>query len=399
MPRRTHVMVRNYSGSTKYDREVLLGIIRYATEHRSWQLYMPEAPLLGPSVRPKGWRDNGQIAFVRYEEMFEDLKRGGIPVVNVSSYYTLDTFPCVVNDDRLIGTLVAEHFLDRGFRQFAFCGSSEFLFSRLRMKGFAERIKKAGFTYYDYSPSRYQFTDDWPDWCRQLRRWLQPLPKPLALMGASDTHAWNIMAVLNEMDVLVPDEIAIAGVDDNEVVVNATSPLLSSVRPAAQHIGYRAAALLDKLMQGENPPNSPIMIPPAGMVTRQSSDILAIEDPQIVKAIRFIRENAGEPIKVDDVLEQLTISRRSLERRFAKLLGRTPQAEILRTRLARAKELLAGTDLKAYQVAFRSGFKGVEHFYQVFRRKLGMTPTEYRAQYSRRPDSIQPDTPTSMRTK
>jgi LacI family transcriptional regulator len=186
--------------------------------------------------------------------------------------------------------------------------------------------------------------------------------------------------------VVVPDEVAVIGVDDDEPLCEVAFPGLSSVWPDHERVGYEAAAMLDRMMKGAAPPAEPMYVPPRGVVTRRSSDVLAVEDRDVAIAIRVIREHACDAggLTTDDVAEEVSVSRSVLQRRFKQAVGRTLHAEMLRVRLARARELLAETDLPIAVVADKAGFRHQEYLGAVFRQRVGTTPAQFRQTHRRR---------------
>jgi LacI family transcriptional regulator len=180
------------------------------------------------------------------------------------------------------------------------------------------------------------------------------------------------------MGVAVPDEVAVLGVDNDEVLCDLADPPLSSIIPDTRRIGYEAASCLDRMMRGEPSPGPATVIPPLGVVTRRSTDVLAVEDRTLSRAARFIREHACEGIAVEDVLAAIPLSRSVFERRFLKVFGRTPKAEIVRMQLQRVMQLLAETDLPLKQIADRAGFEHAEYMSAAFKKRTGLTPGQYR---------------------
>jgi LacI family transcriptional regulator len=212
----------------------------------------------------------------------------------------------------------------------------------------------------------------------EVTRWIEELPKPVGLMACNDIRAQQVLTTCRTIGVAVPDEVAVLGVDNDDVLCDLSDPPLSSVVPDTRKIGYEAASLLERMMGGEPAPEPLTTIPPLGVVTRRSTDVLAIDDRAISSAVRFIREHACEGITVEDVLEELPYSRSVFERRFTKIFGRTPKAEILRTQLDRVKRLLAETDLPLKQIASKAGFQHPEYMSVAFKERTGQTPGQYR---------------------
>jgi LacI family transcriptional regulator len=209
---------------------------------------------------------------------------------------------------------------------------------------------------------------------------VEKLPRPVGILACYDIRAQQLLDVCRELEISVPEEVAVIGVDNDELLCNLCTPPLSSVIPDTLQTGYRAAELLDKLLQGKTISEEATFIEPLGVAARQSTDILAIDDPDLVKALKLIREHASDGINVKDLLREIPLSRRVFEFRFQKLLGCTPHEMLIRTRMDRVKQLLRETDLTLETIAHRSGFAHVEYMTSAFRRHAGMTPGVYRKQ-------------------
>jgi LacI family transcriptional regulator len=290
----------------------------------------------------------------------------------------------VETDDVSIANLVAEHFLERGFEHFGYLGDDHFNWSLLRRGAFVEAIAKRGFTCQIYeNPSQLNTPSRWDLNADDVHRWLSELPKPVGIMAAWDGFGQQLLEVCREHDVSVPDEVAVVGVDNDDVICELSEPPLSSVASDPIRTGYEAARILDCMIKGEKIAGGLRVIRPLGIVTRQSSDVLAIRDRQITEAVRFIRKHACDGIAVQDVVDVLGISRRVLETRFRKLFDRSPHQEIVRVRLQRVKQLLTETNLTLTAICERAGFQHMEHLSLVFKRDIGLPPGEYRRQFRR----------------
>ena len=296
------------------------------------------------------------------------LRGASVPVVNVSSKLSLEDIPSVVCNDEQVGRLGAEHFIRRGFGQFIFYKPVARNFAQLRAEGFRQRIQEANLESHEVQDRA------------SLDRILYEIPKPVAVMGCNDIAALAALDLCRVDGFRVPDEVAVLGVDNDEVMLSLASPPLSSVNPATERIGFEAAMLLERLMNGSKECEH-LVIPPAGVVTRQSTDLIAVTDRDVAEAVRFIRSHAGTPIGVDDVLKSTAISRRQLERRFRATLGRSVLDEIRRCRVDRARQLLTDTDLTIPQIATASGFSTASYLTVVFREETGITPGAFRDQY------------------
>ena len=213
---------------------------------------------------------------------------------------------------------------------------------------------------------------------RQLAKWLAGLPKPVGIMACYDIKAQQVLDVCRELDLAVPEQVAVIGADNDHLLCNLSDPPLSSVIPNSRRAGYEAARLLDQMMFGEKVDNNAVLVRPLGIETRQSTDTLAIEDAEIAEALRFIRRHASSGINVGDVLKAVPLSRRVLESRFRKLLGRTPHEEIVRQRIGRVQQLLSETELSLREIADRTGFEHAEYLSVAFKQATGQTPTQFR---------------------
>ncbi|MGH7968618.1 MAG: substrate-binding domain-containing protein, partial [Limisphaerales bacterium] len=209
--------------------------------------------------------------------------------------------------------------------------------------------------------------------------WIKTLPRPIGVMACNDMRGQQVLDACRATGVAVPEEIAVVGVDNDEVLCNLSEPPLSSVLPDAERIGYEAAVLLARMMAGEKMGPGETFVPPSGIITRRSTDALAVDDRQIAAATRFIREHACEGIDVSDVLRAVPMSRSTLDRRFMRILGRSPKDEILRVRLGRVKQMLAETDFPLSLISEKVGLEHVEHLSRMFKEREGTTPSAFRA--------------------
>jgi LacI family transcriptional regulator len=213
-----------------------------------------------------------------------------------------------------------------------------------------------------------------------IGKWLNDLPKPIGIMACNDARALHLLNACHQTGILVPEEVAVVGVDNEEIFCELCNPALSSVAPDAKRIGYQAAELLDQLMSGQSPPSRRILIDPLHVVTRRSSDTLAIKDRSVATALRFINEQALHGCTVTNVVNFVRVSRSFLERRFRQYLKRSPQAEIRRVQVSRIKQLLTETDFTLERISELSGFEHPEYMSVVFKRLIGQTPGQYRKQ-------------------
>ena len=368
-----------------YARGLLGGIGKFILSHGPWSVHYAE---VGANDDPPPWLSkwNGDGAIVRGENvrLARAVEALSVPVVDLTPSRLLRRAPWVKSDDAAVAAQAAHHFLERGFRNFAFCGDGRFNWSARRGERFAHLVREAGYPCVLYEPGMaFPSGDAEVD---HIGSWLLRLPKPMAIFACYDNRGQQLLEACRRVGLSVPEEIAVLGVDNDEVLCVLSPPPLSSVILNPMRTGWEAASLLASLMKGQAAPLQPLLIPPVGIQIRQSTDVLAVADAKVADALRFIREHACEAISVTDVLRQTPMARRALEIRFARLLHRSPREEILRVRLNRVRELLVGTELPIWEVAGRAGFDP-EYMSVVFKRQTGMSPREYRRAYGLNPPS------------
>lgn len=311
--------------------------------------------------------------------MVDSVKRAKVPTVELRSTRLKHSFPFVGVNNYSLGKLVAEHFLERGFRHFAVyqLGAEEYF--QQRCENFVQTVAEHGYEASRYNPpNRREQPTEWEQAQQELADWIHQLPKPVGVMACTDQLGFWLLDACRRCGAIVPEEVAVVGVEnDASLCTMATTPL-SSVELNGTAIGYRAAELLSHLMKGGKPPKKPILVEPLGIVTRLSSDIVALDDRELANALLFMREHACEGIGVADVLKGVAISRSSLERGLRKILGRSPNQELIRLKLLRAEEMLIHTDLTLSVIAQRCGFRRTQHLAETFREVYGMPPGQYR---------------------
>jgi LacI family transcriptional regulator len=366
-------------------RDILHGIARYVREYGPWSVYHEPRALEEDAPRwLRNWRGDGIIARIQNRRIADAVTGTGLPVVDVLGLVPEAGVPLVHVDDRAIARMAAEHLLGRGFRDFGFCAISGATWSDARRRAFAEAVHEAGFTCHEcVLPPDARGQETWEKQEGQLEEWVKSLPRPVGIMVCNDPRGELVVEACRRAGVAVPEEAAVIGVDNDEPLCEICDPPLSSVMPDHRRVGYEGAALLDRLMSGQGPPEASTYVPPLGVVTRLSTDVLAVADPVVVQAIRFIREHACDGITIEDVLEQVPLSRSTLQRRFRTLLSRSVHDEIQRVRLRRVCELLARTDLPIEVVSDRAGFMHRQYLGEVFKANTGLTLAEYRTRSRR----------------
>ena len=364
--------------SRSYGRDVLRGVRRWMESHGPWSVYL-ETRALESGAPPwlRGWKGDGILARTGSAGMARQVRAASVPVVELRSRRLLPRAPWVGVDNRAVGDLVATHLLERGFRHFGLLALRSEDFFRERCDNFVATLRARGF------PCRVLEAEPhparWEAQQRELVRWVRALPKPAGVLACTDQLGFWLLDACARAAIPVPGQVAVVGVENDEALCAMARPSLSSVALDTERIGYEAAALLDRLMRGRRVPKE-TALPPLGVVARQSSDYVAVDDDRLAAALRHIREHASEGIGVDDVARAAALSRSSLERGFRAALGRTPHDELVRVRLELARRLLAETDLKLAAVAQKSGFQHAQRLCERFKAKYGMTPGEYRDQ-------------------
>ena len=370
--------------SRSYGRGLFRGIRRYLAEHGPWSVFMELRAL--DSAAPlwlRNWRGDGILTRTGTTAMADAVRRAGVPVVELRSPRLNPGAPWVGVDNRAMGKIVADHLMQRGFRHFGVCEIGTEIYFEERRVNFIETVRQAGWNCSAYhAKGQPEKPAQWEKHQDDLAAWVKQLPKPVGVMACTDQLGFVLLDACARAGVAVPEEVAVVGVENEESLCTMAMPTLSSVKFNAERIGYEAAGLLDRLMAGKEVPLEPILVEPLGVITRGSSDVVAIDDPEIAQAMRFIRERACDGIAVTDVLREVAISRSALERRMRAALGRSPNEEITRVRIERAKELLISTDQPLTTIAGRTGFRTPQYLVQVFRRQVGLTPGVFRRERS-----------------
>jgi LacI family transcriptional regulator len=378
--------------STAYGRAILSGISQYVREYGPWTVYIEQRSLQDPAPPwLERWKGDGIIARASTPKSARKLLKSGVPTIDLNDQVRGLGLPQIHSDHSAIARLAAEHLIDRGFRHFAYFGFPVFEWSVRRQEAFTAHVRASGHRVHEGLPVRRVSWShqqaSWEDEIDGVARWVKSLPKPLGIMAGNDIRGIQMLDACRRAGVAVPEEVAVVGVDNEELVCLLAYPPLSSVIPNAFRVGYEAAGLLDAMMKGK-PVNEMLRsIPPLGIATRQSSDVTAIANPCVANAMRFIREHACQGIGVDDVLEHLAVSRSMLQRLFRKEMGVTILDAISAVRMQRVKQLLAETDLSLVEIADRAGFCYVEYLSASFRRQTGQTTSSYRRKFRNRPES------------
>jgi LacI family transcriptional regulator len=362
-------------------RDLLRGIARYSRLHGPWAFHWEPRGLEEGMPSLGSWSPDGVIA---RDSDLEPLMKYRVPLVIVG--HSRDYVPGVANiitDSETIGALGAQHLMECGFCNFAFCGFDDKPWSLARSYYFCQTVEKAGLAAFVYESPPGLTACSWQREVSHLSAWLKSLPQPVGLMACNDDRAHQVAEACKIARLRVPEDVAIIGADNDELVCGLASPPLSSIAINFEQAGFEAAGHLDRLLNGERTECHTISVLPTHIVPRHSTDILALEDEKVVLALRFIRENRREPIQVSDVAKAVCLSRRVLEKKFRAVLGRSVMREIRRVRTDDIARLLVEESLSILQIALRTGFGGVEHFARYFRNEKGMSPLAYRKRHGR----------------
>lgn len=367
-----------------YDRRVFKGIVRYATEH-NWHL---SPYLFSGHFVPHGWPADGAITCYGkpFCKFIDDLD---MPKVDVTIQKMAITVPRVTVDDAAISRMAAQHFLERGFKHFAFYSWPTVEVNALRKEVFFQTLREAGIPgehLYEIQQSPAKMLGQWEKHQQLIYRQLEKMPRPLAVFTGQDNLGATLIEICSRKDIHVPEEIAILGVDDIEMLCDCLATPLSSIDTNLEKLGYTAAQQLDRLMKGEiENDEPPVLIEPKEIVLRQSTDALAIAHPAVVKALQYIKDHFHEPITLENIGEYAGMSKRGMEKAFLKHLGNSPATELRRIRLDHAKRLLTETDEKISSIAWNCGYSNSSNLSFAFNRETGMSPRAYRNRYSPEP--------------
>ncbi|HBG28033.1 MAG: hypothetical protein A2Y10_17555 [Planctomycetes bacterium GWF2_41_51] len=378
--------------ASSYCRELIRGISRYAQVHGPWAIYR--------NIHDSSYRHGRELRKEFYDHLYEidadglitrspertkEITKKGVPtVIAITETHASGNIPKLDIAHDLIGKMAAEYFIERGYTNFAFYGNIRYHWTRLRYEGFKAAAGKHNFYYYDHPTNREILTKGVDFKINHLASWLVTLPKPVGLMACSDAWAVNVIEACKLVSIHIPEQLAILGVDNDEPICLTCFPQLSSISLNAETSGFKAAQLLDDLMNGRKPENKKIFVEPVQVVTRTSTDVMAITDNDVAESLQFIRASRREPIQVIDVASKVGVSRRTLQNKFRQKLNRSILDEIKNSRIAYAKELLLNTDMNISEISNYMNFPGINSFSRYFKNETELSPIEYRRKYGRR---------------
>ncbi len=365
--------------SRSYTRDLLSGVSRYIHTHGHWSTFL-ELRAFESSPPPwlNHWDGDGILTRTHSEVMAEAVREAGVPAIELRSTNYNQNLPFVGMDNALIGETVAEHFLNRGYRRFAAYTLDTEQFFRDRVSNFVTRVEEAG-ARCESLPAHGETTpEDWEAHQAELMTWLESIEKPVGIFAANDQLAVRLLDACRRAGIVVPEEVAVVGCENETTLCDFASPSLTSVKFDGETVGYKAAGLLDRLMQGETISAEAVLVPPKGIEVRASSDEYVIEDPIVLRAVKLIREHAFEGITVAEIVKALGVSRSTLERRMKGSLQRGTKEEILRVQFKEVNRLLRNSDLTIETISDLAGFTHAHYLQTSYRERYKMTPGAYR---------------------
>jgi LacI family transcriptional regulator len=377
--------------SREYARGLCRGISDYAANHGGWNLVFKAWDLHGgiPTWLVEG-KPDGIICRLPNLELAEILTEMSIPVVDLHGQVRHPRIPFLDTDAERVAEMAISFFRASAFTRFAYCGFPGVWFSDERGAAFRRQLREIGFEVDFYEPPEVWESLNvaereglHPSGSADLQRWVANLPSQTAVLACNDVCGQQLVSVAARVGRKVPEEIAVLGVDNDEVLCHLSSPTLSSIQPDTRGLGYTAAYWLDQMMRGNKQNWGSLYVAPTMVCERGSTDVIASQDTVFAAAVRYIRGNVEAGIDVSAVVENSGYSRSTLESRFKRLLGRSVKDEITRFRVCRARMLLQETEMTIESVAAASGFANASHFSRIFKEQVGATPGSFRQKCGR----------------
>ena len=373
--------------SEEYNKNILRGITRYSKDHGPWTFckmptyYRETIGIDGILKWAKEWEADGIIGQFYNDEEVEKFTKANIPVIAQDFKERFTDIPNITGDYKETGRLGANYFLKKGFKNFAFYGFGNIVWSRERAEGFQERVQEAGFNVHYYENKEATSAELWYYKPSALSEWLKSLPKPIALMTCDDNQGHHIAEAAKHAGIRIPDEVSVLGVDNDDTVCELSDPPLSSIELDAEKGGYEAARLMEQMIEEKTCCGSDIIVKPTQVITRRSTDIFACNDKYIVSALKYIHGNLDKNLKVDQVLKEVPLSRRSLEKRFMLTTGYPVYEYIYNQRIEMFTQKLLETDMTIFEIALDLGLSDSKNIARQFKQVKGLTPMEYRKRH------------------
>lgn len=367
-----------------YGKSLLKGVTKYSKENGPWMFcrmplqYREDLSMDNIIQFAKDWKADGIIAQFYNHADIKKLQETKIPVIVEDFKERFEEFPNITGGYFEAGQMGAKYFINKGYKNFAFYGFDNIVWSRERAEGFEDSVKKHGEKVHFFSPKKIASRELWYYKPSALSKWLTKLPKPIAIMACDDERAQNITEACKHSKIKIPEEVAVLGVDNDELTCNLSDPPLSSISLDTEQGGYEAAKLMCQLIENKNFERHDIIVRPTTIITRQSTDICATTDHQIAKALNFIHQNIENNINVEDVLKKVSISRRALEKRFLEVTGSAIYKYICQLRIRKFSDKLLESEKSIYEIAIELGYNDNKNLSRLFKQIHGSTPLQYR---------------------
>lgn len=370
----------------EYSKSLLKGITSYTSQHGQWTFcrmplyYREMMGVKGILKWAQEWKADGIIGQL-YNEMEEEFEKSTIPVIAQDFKERFRKLPNISGSYRETGRLGAEYFLEKGYYNFAFYGFNNIVWSRERAEGFEEEIRKAGFQVNYFEHKKARSTDIWYYKSKTLNKWLKNLAKPVALMACDDNQGVHIIEACNHNHIRVPQDVAVLGVDNDVMLCELTDPKLSSIELDIVQGGYEAAQIMEEMIRKGTKINKNIYVPPIKVITRSSTDMFASSDTYVAQALEYIHRHLDHNILVDQVVREVPLSRRALEKRFLQVTGLPIYKYITKVRMEKLALRLLSTDQSVFEIALDLGFQDNKNVARQFKQVTGFAPNEYRLRY------------------
>src|SRR5258706_5972843 len=374
--------------SEEYFKSLLLGITKYAKENGPWvfcrmpTFYRETKGIDGILSWALEWGANGIIGQFYNGSDVGKIVKAGIPVIAQDFIERFTEIPNISGgayDEA--GEMGAEYFLKKGFKNFAFYGFKNIVWSRERAEGFEKTLEAKGYRVHYFEHKKSRSRELWYYKPSTLSKWLKSLPKPVAIMACDDNQGQHITQACRHLGIRIPEEVAVLGVDNDEMICNLSDPPLSSISLDAEKGGYEAAKLLHKMMKNKSKDFYDIQVKPTQVITRHSTDIYATTDIHISSTLKYIHQNINTHLKVEQILKQIPLSRRSLEKRFQQVTGFPVYKYIYNLRIEKFAQKLLETDRTVFEIALDIGLEDGKNISRTFKKIKGCTPHEYRKKY------------------
>jgi LacI family transcriptional regulator len=363
--------------SREFGRQLIIGIARYSRINGPWSFYKDQIGLMSSIPHLTSWKPDGII--MRDSLIKKELLKLNLPTILVQHDSACpENVSTIKTDSRAIAKMASDHFIEKGLKNFAFCGFDIYEWSNARKLYFSQFNDEAGYKTFLYNSPKKNKSEDWENEQRYMSDWIQTLPKPIGMMACNDDRGQHVLEVCKLMGLKVPEDVAVIGVDNDPMICEIGDPPLTSLALNVEAVGYEAAKLLDKLIENHKMDCQQLMVSPSHIVQRQSTDIFAVNDIEVVSAIRFIKENAKNKILVNDIVKITRLSRRALEERFRKTIRRSIYDEIKRVRVELIAKLLIDTDLPISHITSLFNFTDSEHISRYFKKEKKVGLREFR---------------------